>query len=650
MQKKSSSSRTGQVSREVQKLFLQGDKVDTSLLLQLRNKYGDEEVARKVRQAFIERHSMIVRGAKKFAQAIRTKYSQSNIPYHQLLMKAQLHARKHGLSQAEFAEFQRMYEQELAGTSRANEVVLPLTTMIKVLGNLSSDGRSSGVNISENDYRNLQEILKLYEASKQLHSQVVIQNLGYDDDVFNKVVVNGTINKNTQNPGEHVHPVVAALFGPKIPVIQNHFLYSNLSGIIKNLYNREPLKTRPDYELYYNLITDPNDVVCDNRTPLGDLLQRCNLQNQLWNSVLHLRNGQHFNSSFREFMTAIDVCRLNKHDSPDLVYGRHDGTIFKRLINAFSFRPTVVATLPIHTVFSNNPYAQNVRPTITNIPMINVRLVHFQTNNPIILSGDDTRTQQEVSLSNALSQSQTFIEGNMLVNRATNVISSRQVIFFYIDRRAHVLNVGMRLFNLNNLPKSIAGLERTNSKKVEVPPELEIGGVKFNLQSGVCVKTIDYKDVTGQQVDDVKFVTGSTAFVTHQGGASASAPLAPLAPVPPPAPPPAPGPPPPLNSSTSGPLPAPLKSSTSGPLPGYGISKDDIKDALNTLKSTGIGTKGKSKYQVGGDQLSVWEYDPVDALKTNRCWSTKNKEDIETSATIVIYKSDQEESKNFIGI
>ena len=56
-------------------------------------------------------------------------------------MKAQLHARKHGLSQAEFAEFQRMYEQELAGTSRANEVVLPLTTMIKVLGNLSGDGR-----------------------------------------------------------------------------------------------------------------------------------------------------------------------------------------------------------------------------------------------------------------------------------------------------------------------------------------------------------------------------------------------------------------------------------------------------------------------------------------------------------------------------
>ena len=538
---KRSSSRKGgsSVSAEVQRLFRAGDQVDTALLMQLRQKYGDEEVANRVREAFVQRHSMVVRGAKKFAQAIRTKYASSNIPYHQLLMKAQLHARKHGLSQAEFAEFQRMYEQELAGTTRANEVVLPLTTMIKVLGNLSGDGRSSGVSISENDYRNLQEILKLYEASRQLHSQVVIQNLGYSDNQFQTVVSRGKLSKARHNPGEHVHPVVAALFGPSIPVVQNHFLYSNLAGIISSLYNRKPLRTRPDYELYYNLITDPNDVVCDNRTPVGDLLQRCNLQNQLWNAVLHLRNGQHYNSSFREFMTAVDVCRLNKHDSPDLVYGRHDGTVFKRLVNAFSFRPTVVATIPTHTIFANNPYAQNVRPTITNIPMINVRLVSFQTVTPVqmqagALTGGQTQTGP-INLNDAVNQVQTFIEGNMLVNRVTNVISSRQVLFFYVDRRAHVMNVGMRHFNLNNLPKSVAGLERTNEKQVDVPPTIYCGsgasknngawagGTPYYLRSAVCVKTTPYTNVVGttgmatQGLKDVSLVTGSTAVVFKSG-------------------------------------------------------------------------------------------------------------------------------------
>ena len=531
--RRSSSKRAGSsVSGEVQKLFRAGDQVDTALLMQLRNRYGDEELADRVRDAFVQRHSMVVRGAKKFAQAIRSRYASSNIPYHQLLMKAQLHARKHGLSQAEFAEFQRMYEQELAGTSRANEVVLPLTTMIKVLGNLSGDGRSSGVSISENDYRNLQEILKLHEASRPLHSQVVIQNLGYNDTQFQTIVTKGTLSKARHNPGEHVHPVVAALFGPSIPVVQNHFLYSNLSGIIKNLYNREALRTRPDYELYYNLITDPNDVVCDNRTPVGDLLQRCNLQNQLWNAVLHLRNGQHYNSSFREFMTAVDVCRLNKHDSPDLVYGRHDGTVFKRLVNAFSFRPTVVATVPVHTVFANNPYAQNVRPTITNIPMINVRLISFQSVSPVAMQAGTltggTPNTGPVNLQNAVNQVQTFIEGNMLVNRATNVISSRQVLFFYVDRRAHVMNVGMRHFNLNNLPKSVAGLERTNEKEVTVPPMLTIGSnnTQFHLRSAVCVKTTPYSNVIGtsnvdrQALSGISLVTGSEAVVMKNNTAT----------------------------------------------------------------------------------------------------------------------------------
>jgi hypothetical protein len=248
-------------------------------------------------------------------------------------------------------------------------------------------------------------------------------------------------------------------------------------------------------------------------------------------------------------MTAVDVCRLNKHDSPDLVYGRHDGTVFKRLINAFSFRPTVVATVPVNTVFANNPYAQNVRPTITNIPMINVRLVSFQSVSPVSIQGGNFAggtAPANINLNDAVNQVQTFIEGNMLVNRVTNVISSRQVLFFYVDRRAHVMNVGMRHFNLNNLPKSVAGLERTNEKPVTVPatihcgsgavksdpvgatnsspaiPATWSGGTQYHLRSAVCVKTTPYADVVGttgnnEGLGGVALVTGSTAIVMNNG-------------------------------------------------------------------------------------------------------------------------------------
>jgi hypothetical protein len=485
-----------------------GEKVTTAELLELRNKYGDEALADRVREVFVERHGVVVKGAKKFAEAIRQKYAASNMPYHQLLAKARAHAHKLDLSEAEFAEFQRIYEQELAGTGRSNEVVLPLTNMMKVLGNISGSGTGSGVNVSDGDYRNLNEILRLYEDSRPLHAQVVLQSLQYED--MATEAINGQFDRSRHNPGEHVHPVIAALFLPKVDILTSHFLYSNMAGIVKNLYNREPLRTRPDYELYYNLVTDPNDVVCDSRTPVGDLLERCNLQNQLWNAVLHLRNGQYFNSSFREFMTAVDSCRLNKHDNPDLVYGRHDGTVLKRLMSAFSFRPTVVATVPIANIFAANPYAQNVRPTVTNIPMINVRLMHFQTASPLTLTQAGVQGGQPstgpVDLSQALTQTQTFIEGDILVNRATDVIYSRQVLFFYVDRRAHIMNLGMNLFNLANLPKSVAGFERINQREVFAPQNLNVRSDNFVLRSVVLA------DVQKAN-DDTNLVVGSSALV-----------------------------------------------------------------------------------------------------------------------------------------
>jgi len=361
------------VDIEVNNLFNLKDKNQfTNALLALRKKYAsDEELVNKIQEVFVNKQSAIIKSAKKFAEAIRKRYGNTNLPYHQLLTKARAHAKKHDLSEAEFAEFQRIYEQEISGTSQRNEVVVPLTNLMKVLGNVT-DGMEHYFNINENDYRNLEEILKLYEVSKPLHAQTLLQSMQYEDLALQ--AVSGTIDKTRQNPGEHVHPVIAAMFLPSIPSFNSHFLYSNMAGIVKSRYNGEPLTTRPDYELFYNLVTDPNDVVCDNRTPISDLLHRCNLQNQLWNSVLSLRNGQYYNSSFREFITSVDVCRLNKYDNPDLLYGRHDGTIIKRMLAAFSFRPTVVTTLPLTYVFANNPYAQNVRPTVTSIPMINVRL------------------------------------------------------------------------------------------------------------------------------------------------------------------------------------------------------------------------------------------------------------------------------------
>ena len=213
-----------------------------------------------------------------------------------------------------------------------------------------------------------------------------------------------------------------------------------------------------------------------------DLLNRCNLQNQLWNSVLNLRNGQYYNSSLNEFVSAVDLCKQNKNDNPDLIYGRHDGTVLKRLVSAFSFRPTVVASLPTANYrFNTNPYAMNLRPTVTSVPMINLKL-------PLIL--DDN---SPIRLEEAKNNTQLFVNADgRLEYRSTSIIYSRTVLIFYVDRRANIINLkNYQPFSLDRLPTPIAGFEKVNKRPVKPDPVLKIRNDVYILKSVVCVKTND---------------------------------------------------------------------------------------------------------------------------------------------------------------
>jgi hypothetical protein len=495
-----------------------GDKVNQAALVNLRRKYGDENLLNQIRDVFIQRHSAVVRGAKRFANAVKARYSQTNTPYSIILEKARAHARKYKLSPEEFAEFQRIYEQELAGTSRSAEVVVPLTNMMRVLGHL--DAANEGVNVSDADYRHLQQILTLYTESRLTHSQVVLQAIGHNV-VGNAIVFYGTeayldntYDKHRHNVNEHIHPVIVAMFLNKNEEFESHFLHSNIAGIVKARYEREPLTTRSDYELFYDMVTDPNDIVCDHRSPLADLLHRANLQNQLWNCVLNLRNGHVYNKSFNEFLTSVDVCRLNKYDNPDFLYGRHDGTILKRLLSAFSYRPTVVSTRPVGgTAVTSNPYFQNMNPTVTKIPMITVRVTNRSTDN---LSDLITKNQ-----------SQYFIEGNVVVKREVNVIYSRGNLIVYIDRRGqHIDLENFRPASYKSVPVGIDGFEKIVETEVLVDPTIDINsnatGNKFSLSSYISAKTTQVNlgagngDLIGDGTDQI--VTGSLTRVQTTGG------------------------------------------------------------------------------------------------------------------------------------
>ena len=461
----------------------------------------------------------------------REKYG--SLPYHTLTEKAKSYAEKHDIEDYEFTIFQMMYEQELSGTSK-NENIPSTTILMKTLG-IVTQNIEGEIELTESEYGTIQEILKEFELSKQLHSQTLLQSLQYTDVALQ--ARDAIINRTKDNPANHIHPVIVAMFLPKINIFESHFLFSNMSGIVNSRYNKLPLTTRPDFELFYSLVTDPNDVVCSDNSPVSDLLNRCRIQHHLWNSVMHLRNGMVYNPIFNEFTKMIDNCRLNKYDNPDLVYGRHDGTIIKRLLASFSFRPTVVATFPLTNTASTNPYAQNTQATVTAIPMINIKLHAYQNINRqaitgivpggivpggivpggIAPGGGNRPPIRPVALSGCLQQQQTFIERNMLVQRITDVVYSREVLIFYVDRRAHILRFGSP-FNMPQLPTAIAGFEKINTYPIEIEcsivlrPQNSPNDDKFCLRS-VVVADINKGTPLNPNDPNLSIVIGSSAFI-----------------------------------------------------------------------------------------------------------------------------------------
>jgi hypothetical protein len=484
------------VAEEVQKLIRKNKGTFSSAdYMKLKQKYDDLDIAGPVQEA-MDRNQHIHKRAKKFATLVREKYSNQQYPFHVLLEKARLYKAKYDYNEDEFAEFQRIYEQELVGMN-SPEVMNPITNMMKFLGSVTADFKGFSEKLNDNDFKLVQEILKLYASSRPLHAQVVLQSMQYRDCDFE--ALSGQYDRRLGNkPGDSIHPVIAAMFLPKIDVLEHHFLFSNIAGIVKARYNNEALNNRPDYELFYALTNDPNDVVCDSRSSVGDLLNRAQLQNQLWNSVLNLRNGQYYNSTFRDFVGAVDMCKLNRQDNPDLIYGRFDGTILKRLVSAFSFRPTIVSTTPVYTVININPYQQNVRPVVTGVSMINLRLP------PTI--NDDT----PVSLNDAIDQQQYFLENGAMVARNTSLIYSRGVLMFFIDRRANVIRFNdMQPFNIARLPLTVSGFERINDRMVDYDDEIKIRGDVYQLRSVVVAEV-------NNNLPEKNIVVGSSAiFMIH---------------------------------------------------------------------------------------------------------------------------------------
>lgn len=493
------------VEQEVKKLIKQNPhNISTSAMYKLRSKYSDQDLLDAIQDGFIERTKEIRKKGVKFAKMVRDKYSNS-IPLHMLLKKAHKFKKKYNLSDAEFSEFRRVYEQTLDGDTRPVEykVTTPFTNMSRVLGQGLIDA-DDGLKFDEKDYDSIQQILRLNSECKPQHSQVILQSMQYEDMALQ--AISGDFDRSKNNPHCHVHPVIAAMFLPKIEIFESQMIYANIAYIVAQKYNKQPILTSNDYELFYNITRDPTDVVCSSESAVKDLLKRSQLQCKLWMSISTLRNGRYYDCNVNELGTAIDTCRRRYEENPDLIYDSDEGSYLTKIFAAFSFRPTVVSQTPLinqQIVGLHFSSQSPVVPKVYTLPFITVRLPP-QTN---LLQ---TQTFGELNLKDYSSFNNYVMEDGQLMQKTQNIIYTNGVLVFYVPRRSSVINYG-KLVNpmeFNRLPRVVSGFDRLNETPVKVPPEIAI-----NNEQSVTLKSSVICHVHQNENTESKLIIGSYSII-----------------------------------------------------------------------------------------------------------------------------------------
>lgn len=482
-----SSNRSDDIDKEVHLLMKKNtdkQKSTYSILEELKSKYKDEEIVDSIMRKYNDKMKRVRKLAEKIKERLVAKYP--NLSMKEYIEKITEYKKKYNFDDSEMQSIINLIFLNKSTISNTEALDVNYNEMSKALGFVPASFNLGGkLHVKKEELDQLQMILTIASATKELHNQVTLQSLIYED--CSPVSYQQDFEKNKINIFSFVHPVVAALFIPKIELLDQHMILASIAEIVALKANGQELQTQPEYELYWDIATDPAESACVNKTkPFTDLVNRCNVQTKLWEAVLNLRQGKYYTNDLNSFIMAIDNCRASVFDAADLAYVKDEGTIMRKLLAAFSIRPTIVLTMPVYGITPLTSHISSVTSShITTLPMITMRI-------PMTLGNEG----ESISLSSALSQEQLYIHHRQLTVKQQQILYSREILVFYVHRRYQSINTSRLTnpYNVTALPITMSSFEKLQKVAIDIEPDnLQIGGSGggqlFNLKSVVMVET-----------------------------------------------------------------------------------------------------------------------------------------------------------------
>lgn len=519
-------------------VFLKGN-FPTANVVAILQRQGKSE---KEIDAFVEKYEASKKKISKFIpqfiRKVEEKYQgQADSP--QIVNLAIKEANKYGLAEAELNAIKNMIVKgNLETNYEQYHEEVRYSPMTKTLGLYTG---IQTINPSASDMQYLDQISKLCEATKQLHSYVRDNVLTYTDCA--PEAITGKFDPQKQNVHSYIHPLIAAMFLPKIDALERRMLYTNIGRYIVqrsspfldmnknfkpvylNMNNLLPGELTADVDFMIDVARDPNNMsYFGDDSPMSNLLKRYTIQIELWKNVLALRQGKFYD---RDDIKDDTISGLNKalstyewvyHDSPDLYAMNDEGSMLRKMLAVFSIRPTVTQTQNVNqriAGISNMGFI--TRPKYETLTVCNVRL-------PTNLSGQGSGA---VRLTSALTSDDWFFEQNSLVLKNKSVIHSNKLMFFYVNRRQQSANWAVHsaaqsargqsgardcnddvnmYFQYLVFPGTVPTLSRINTTEVAFDLTLQVQAQRFKLVSTLVLNPL----MNGQ------VAAGCSAIIRHE--------------------------------------------------------------------------------------------------------------------------------------
>lgn len=385
------------------------------------------------------------------------------------------------------------------------------------------------IDIKATDQSTLNEIAELYLTNQKMY--MAVRDSIYSYTGFAPEAIGFPFDKSTFSQQSYIHPVLVALFFPKIQSIEKRMLETNIGRMV--VHRAQQYFLTKHKNLSINQYTTQNEIIADiefvsaiaqdpyalnylenKDTPIQNLLKRYKIQIALWKSVLYMRHGMYFskktddyiiNDNISEFMTLIKSYDWSFIDNSDNYYSYDEGALLRKLLATFSICPTT-------TQVSKNIDAA-MSSKFMKIPIINVDLPDMQ------IGTNDFTDQPITDLLKSLDRKNWYVEHKMIVPKTKSVISSKDLLFFSINRYRHSVTYtqnqpAIDIQYVGFMPNIGSHNVVVNSTLVMSPELLSIGKNDFVLRSAVVANPPD-ETTYGKSFGCSAYMIKYTDILTH---------------------------------------------------------------------------------------------------------------------------------------